>query len=428
MTVQLPIFNERFVVERLINAACALDYPAEALFIQVLDDSTDVTTELARKRVDFHRAAGRNIRLLHRQERPGYKAGALACGFNEANTELIAIIDADFVPPANFLRRLVPHLAADTSLGMVQAAWRHINADTNWVTRGQAILLDTHFLVIQPARSMSGLLLNFNGSGGIWRRACIADAGGWHTDTLAEDLDLSYRAQVCGWSMLYLADEPIPGEVPPQIAALKRQQYRWARGGIQVLRKLGRRIWLAPLSLPKRVMGTLHLSSYMTGPLFMLFLLVCMPFAILYIGRLPLLPWLLPVGLGPPFLLLISQWAGYPDWKSRAVYLPITIFLGIGLALNNTRAVLAGVATRAPGAFIRTPKFGLRDAEDSWQGKANKLPVDWTLWAEAAMTLYTVILLVLAVQRMPAFVPVLSLCAISFGYVTVVDLWQSLGK
>lgn len=421
--VQLPLYNECFVVERLIDTTCALDYPLESLNIQVLDDSTDETTGLARERVDFHRKQGIQIELLHRDERTGFKAGALALGLNSAPGELIAILDADFLPPPDFLKRLIPYLNADPTVGMVQARWGHLNDVYSPITRGQALFLDGHFVVEQTARSRAGLLFNFNGSAGIWRRDCIKDVGGWQGDTLAEDLDLSYRAQIKGWKLAYTPDVLAPAEIPPQIAAFKAQQYRWARGAIQVLRKLGGQLWRARLPISKKIAGYLHISAYLAHLFMLLFLLACLPVVLSRGAGLPPLGWLSLAGFGPPFLFALSQWAIYPDWKRRFLYFPLLMFMAVGVGLNNTRAVLAGFWGKS-GEFTRTPKFQLQSSQTLWQNNPYRLPVHWTVWGELLLMFYAAATAVLAIERMPSMIPVLLLFVAGFGYVGAVGLWQ----
>lgn len=423
VTVQLPIFNERFVVERLIEAACKLDYPQDALSIQVLDDSTDETTVLARQQTAINRAQGINIELIHRVDRVGYKAGALAEGLRVASGEYIVIFDADFVPPPDFLRQLIPYLVSDPGLGMVQARWGHLNDTYNLLTRGQALFLDGHFVVEQTTRSRSGLLFNFNGSAGIWRRACIEEAGGWQGDTLSEDLDLSYRAQMKGWRFAFVPDVVAPAEIPPQIAALKQQQYRWARGSIQVLRKLGGKIWKAPISPVQRLASYMHISAYVSHPLMMLLLLSCLPVVLVHGAGLPSLQWLSIAGFGPPLLFAFSQWATYPNWKRRVLFFPILMSLGVGIAFNNTRAVLAGFSHK-PARFVRTPKFRLEGQQDRWNLNAYRLPIEWTVWVELALAAYALVTMLLALQEFPPLVPLLALFTIGFGYVGLLGIWQ----
>ncbi|MBX9902401.1 MAG: glycosyltransferase, partial [Burkholderiaceae bacterium] len=260
ITVQLPVFNERFVVERLIDAVAALDYPRERLQIQVLDDSTDDTTNLAAARVAHHRAAGIWIEHLHRTDRTGFKAGALGAGLLHAKGEFIAIFDADFVPAPEALKEAI-HAFSAPDVGMVQLRWLHLNRHYNTLTEVQAVMLDAHFAIDQVARARTGLYFNFNGTAGLWRKQAIHDAGGWQWDTITEDLDLSYRAQMKGWRFVYLHNIGCPSELPVEMTAFKSQQHRWAQGAIQVMRKTLPRLWRAPLAWRIKLEATLHLSS-----------------------------------------------------------------------------------------------------------------------------------------------------------------------
>ena len=269
--------NERYVVERLIDSAAALDYPADRLTIQVLDDSTDDTAALAEARVAFHREQGRHIDYLRRTERTGYKAGALAAGMAAAPCDFAVVFDADFVPPTDYVRKLIPELINNPRLGMLQARWGHLNPGQNMLTRAMALAFDSFFTVDQVARSGAGLMMNFNGSAGILRRTCIEEAGGWQHDTLVEDMDLSYRAQIKGWLIKYRLDVVVPGELPASIIALKQQQYRWAKGATQVLRKLWRPLCDSPKPLLHKLQGLLHLSGYLPHPLMVASLLLSLP-------------------------------------------------------------------------------------------------------------------------------------------------------
>ena len=425
VTVQLPVYNERYVIERLIESVSNLDYPSNKLTIQVLDDSTDETTCLADGKVKYYQKRGVNISLYHRKDRSGYKAGALAAALPQAPGELIAVLDADFRPPKDFLRRVVPYLAADPQLGMVQARWGHLNADYNLVTRGQAMFIDGHFVIEQTARSRSGLLFNFNGSGGVWRKTCIVDSGGWQDDTLAEDLDLSYRAQLNGWRISYLPNVVIPGEIPPQISAFKQQQYRWARGAIQVLRKHFTKLSEGrQLSLHQRLMAYLHLSGYLTHPLMLIFLISSLPVVLNSGHGLPYMPWLSLAGLGGPLLFGLSQVSIYRDWFHRLINLPILFCLGMGIAFSNTRAVIAGFS-HAPGVFERTPKYHLESRRDGWQGNMDSLHLDTDIIAELILAVYSAITLGFAVIYFPPLIPALVMFTLSFAYSGITGLVQS---
>ncbi len=354
VTVQLPVFNERDVIARLVDAAAALDWPADRLEIQVLDDSTDDTAERAAPAIARARARGVTIHLITRPDRSGYKAGALAWGLARARGELIAIFDADFVPASDFLRATVPHLA-DPGVGMVQAAWGHLNADASVLTRAQAVLLDGHFRVEQVARNRSGAWFNFNGTAGVWRRTCIDAAGGWQHDTLTEDLDLSYRAQLAGWRFVFLEGHVAPAELPDTLSAFHAQQRRWAKGSIETGRKLAGRILRAPVSWGTRLEALAHLGANLAWPLVVL-LSVLLPFVVMgrgtaSTGHL----WLdLPVfgfSIGTNALF---YWHASP---SRRRWLPAVLALAIGMALSQSVAVFQGLRGRR-SEFVRTPKNG----------------------------------------------------------------------
>lgn len=435
VTVQLPIFNELHVVERLIDAIAALDYPRDRLQVQVLDDSTDETTALAAACVDRHRGQGLNIDLMHRTQRPGFKAGALAAALDSAAGEYIAIFDADFTPPRDFLRRTVPHLAEDPGLGFLQTRWGHLNCDYSALTRAQSLALDGHFVVEQTVRQRSGWFFGFNGTAGLWRRICIDDAGGWQADTLCEDLDLSYRAQLAGWRGLYLPDIVAPAEIPPQLTAYKRQQARWATGSIQTLRKLGGQVATAPRPWSVRVEGLLHLGAYLAHPLMLALLLLTLP--LLWFGSEAQNPlrWLLAylgfATAGPPLLFAVAQWELRPPartrtaWLKRMAALPVLMLLGTGIALSNTVAVARGLTGR-PGAFRRTPKFHLESRRDAWQDKPYALPLDGLVIGELAVASYALLTVIAALARGHLYaVPFMLLYVLGFGLVAAIGLAQS---
>lgn len=422
VTVQLPIYNERHVVERLIDAVTRLDYPRDKLQIQVLDDSTDETTALAQARVDYYRTQGFDIALIHRPERTGFKAGALQRGLETAKGEFIAIFDADFVPNPDFLQRIIPHFQGRPRLGLVQTRWGHINADYSHFTRAQALALDGHFVVEQTARQRAGLFMNFNGASGIWRKKCIEEAGSWQADTLSEDLDLSYRAQLAGWEFLYLLDVASPAEIPPQINAFKRQQFRWAKGSIQCLLKHWRALVRAPRPFFVRLQGLLHLSNYLIHPLLLILLLLTLPLLVWPdVMRLPLL-YLGLGSMGPPLLFALSQWEIYPDWRRRLTYLPLLVLLGTGIALNNTLAIGEALAKR-PNRFQRTPKFGLERHTDRWAESPYALPLNWMTLGEVLLSLYSLITVMVALAKGNYYaVPFLLLYLGGFGYVAALGL------
>jgi cellulose synthase/poly-beta-1,6-N-acetylglucosamine synthase-like glycosyltransferase len=390
VTVQVPVYNERYVIARVIDAVATLDYPRDYLQIQILDDSTDETTELARARTAFHRERGIDIAVLRRPDRCGFKAGALAWGLTQARGEYIAIFDADFCPHPDFLLQTVPHFLERPQLGLVQARWSHLNAAYSLLTRAQAMAFDGHFIVEQGGRHRSGLLMNFNGTAGVWRKRCIETSGGWQADTLSEDLDLSYRAQLAGWEFLYLPEVDAPAELPPQIAAFKRQQSRWAQGSVQTLRKLaGPIVRSRQLGWGQKVMALLHTSSYLAHALMVVFLLLSLP--LLLSGAAPLsLSGLGLLCLGPPLVYAISQQQLYSDWERRMGAFPLLMLVGIGIAWCNTQAVWRGL-TYWGGTFARTPKFRLEGRNGRWINSTYRLQADSDVIGEAALALYALV-------------------------------------
>jgi len=403
VTVQLPIFNERYVAERLIEAVCRLDYPRDRLEIQVLDDSTDDTFEIISRLVSRLGAEGFDIRHLHRENRPGYKAGALEAGLKVAKGEILAVFDADFVPNADFLRCSVPHFQGD-KIGMVQARWGHLNRDYSLLTRAQAILLDGHFVVEHAARHRSGCFFNFNGTAGLWRRQAIIDAGGWDHDTLTEDLDLSYRAQLAGWRFVYLPDLVVPAELPAEINAYKSQQNRWAKGSVQTARKLLVTVLRAPISWRAKLEAFVHLTANFTYLLMVALSVLIFPAMALRRDEEPwmLLAFDLPLFLSATvsvmvFFAMSQKAAGVAGWGRRLWQLPAVMGLGIGLAINNSRAVLSGLL-RDGGVFHRTPKYRIEDQGDGWTGKKYRLPYDATFIVETFLAFYFLACVIVAVQ------------------------------
>ncbi|MBI3449525.1 MAG: glycosyltransferase [Acidobacteria bacterium] len=370
VTIQLPIYNEICVVDRLVEAACALDYPRELLEIQILDDSTDRTAGRARELAAAWRGRGHDVVCLHRDGRAGYKAGALAAGLTAARGELIAVFDADFVPPPGFLMTTVPHFA-DPSVGMVQAAWGHLNRDASLLTRAQALLLDAHFLVEQSGRAASGLWFNFNGTAGVFRRACIEAAGGWQADTLTEDLDLSYRAQLAGWRFVFVDAPRCPAELPAEMDALRSQQHRWALGSIQTARKLMPAILRSGAPARAKLEATIHLTNNAAYLLLLAVSLLIVPSLAIRrslgwsLGAPDLIVFVAGTGAFAAFCLRALRLDRAPGRGRRpasllarfAAAFPIVMALGAGLALNNALAVLEAFDAGAP-SFRRTPKQG----------------------------------------------------------------------
>ena len=373
VTLQLPIYNEYYVVERVIEAACRLEYPADRLEVQVLDDSTDETMHLAAATVERMRRMGHDVTHVRRGDRDGFKAGALAHGLRTARGEFIAILDADFLPGRRFLIDLIPCFT-HPRVGMVQARWGHLNRDSSLLTRIQSILLDGHFTIEHAARNRAGRFFNFNGTAGIWRRACIETAGGWRADTLTEDLDLSYRAQLAGWQFIFAPDVVAPAELPADIDAFKTQQHRWTRGSIETGVRILPRLFRSRLPAGVKLEAFFHLTNNFSYTL-MIVLALLMPPAMFIRHRLDL-DMMLLIDL-PLFLLstasvsafyLCAQRETRSDWRRSITALPLLMSLGIGLSLNNGRAVLEALRGRR-AEFVRTPKFDLRGSENGYRGR-----------------------------------------------------------
>jgi len=404
VTVQLPIYNEMYVAERVVEAVAAFDYPRDRLEIQVLDDSTDETVDILRKTVA--RLQERGVRVLHirRQNRAGFKAGALAEGTKQAHGEFVAIFDADFVPPSNFLKQTVPYLLAYPKLAFVQTRWEHLNDAYSMLTTVQSVAIDGHFSVEQIARSKGGFLFNFNGTGGLWRRIAIEEAGGWHSDTLTEDLDLSYRAFLKGWEAIYLADIKIPGELPVSYNGFRRQQNRWARGSFECANKLLPKVWTSrKLSLARKIEATLHLTAY--GIHILLFLLMLIYPLVLRMGWYqsgPLSYWgvgviLTLTGFAPAALLFAGQRIkGKSGWKEIPAIVFLTL-LGSGLMLNTLRAFLQIFQNRK-AVFERTPKFGISQGAKDWTKQQYQIKFDPLTYFEIAFALLNVFTIYIAVM------------------------------
>jgi cellulose synthase/poly-beta-1,6-N-acetylglucosamine synthase-like glycosyltransferase len=430
VTVQVPVYNERHVIGRAIDAVAALDYPRSRLQIQILDDSTDDTARLARRRVALHREQGLDIAVMRRPDRQGFKAGALSWGLERARGDYIAIFDADFQPHPDFLLKTVPHFLDRPKLGLVQTRWSHLNDDYSPLTRAQAIAFDGHFVVEQTGRDRSGLLMNFNGTAGVWRKRCIEESGGWQFATLSEDLDLSYRAQLAGWETLYLPGVDAPAELPPQLAAFKRQQARWTQGSIQTLRKLVQPIVQSGrLNLIQKVMALLHLSGYLAHALMVLLLLVTLPLLLLGGTPPPLGNVGLLMGLGAPLVYLLSQQALYPDWGRRLLTFPLLIMVGIGIAWNNSLAIWRGLS-RWGGTFARTPKFSVGKGDEPgaghWLHSAYRLGIDRSVIGEVALAVYALSATAVAHSAgRYGMMPFLLLYAAAFGTMAGIELAQA---
>jgi cellulose synthase/poly-beta-1,6-N-acetylglucosamine synthase-like glycosyltransferase len=393
VTVQLPLYNERYVARRLLEAVGALDYPPECLEIQVLDDSTDDTTALLAEPIGCLRAQGLRVAHVRREGRTGFKAGALMAGLHQARGEFIAIFDADFVPPADFLRQTIPSFA-DPRVAAVQTRWGHLNRDYSFLTLVQALALDGHFVVEQPARCWSGLFLHFNGTAGVWRAAAIHDAGGWASDTLTEDLDLSYRAQLCGWRILYRPELVCPAELPVLITGFKAQQCRWAKGCIQTALKLLPAVLSAPLPAWVKYQACIHLTGYLISPLMLIVALLVGPLVSLQ-GLTPLKAVLGGIGVvfglaafGPGCMLVYAQWVLDGQGWRRTPWLGVLMIIGVGLSWSISAAIVSAFWSKER-AFARTPKFGIGPEGGTWQGKAYVDRPPMAGAAEMGLSLYS---------------------------------------
>jgi len=365
VTVQLPMYNERLVARRIIEQACRIDYPRDKLQIQVLDDSTDETCRIARETIARMRDQGMDVEYIRRDDRTGYKAGALENGLRTATGEFITIFDADFVPAPEILQRSI-HYFTDPRVCVVQTRWDHLNRNDSLLTRSQAIFLDGHFAIEHVARNRSDRFMSFNGTAGTWRRAAIDDAGGWQHDTLTEDLDLSYRAQLKGWKFIFLPDLTAPAELPPEMIAFKAQQFRWTKGGAQTAIKLLPKVLLSKAPLKVKIEATFHLTCF-TLHLYML-ILVTLLFPALYLQSVPvetggLLRGMFDLGvfalatMSASVFYVASQVELLRDWRSGVKYLPVLMAIGVGMSLSNTKAIIEAFIGKK-SEFVRTPKYG----------------------------------------------------------------------
>ncbi len=431
VTIQLPVFNEKYVIERLIKAVCAIDYPKDLLEIQVLDDSTDETRYVAQKLIRQYEGLGFDVQYVRRAHRVGFKAGALDYGLKIAKGEFIAIFDADFVPNSDFLMKSLPYFT-DGEVGLVQARWGHINRNYSLLTRVQSMFLDGHFVIEHTARNRSGRLFNFNGTAGIWRKRTIADAGGWQHDTLTEDLDLSYRAQIAGWKFVYLPDVVTPAELPVEMNAYKSQQHRWAKGSVQTAKKLLPKIFKSRLPFYVKLEASIHLFSNFTY-LFMTIPSILMPI-VLEVQLNRGWDWMVYVYLFVFFsatasvivYYLISQMVTNDSWKKQIPYLPLLMSLGIGLSINNAKAVLEAIFNHVT-EFKRTPKYRIEKSSDNWRNKTYKMGFNWQPIIEIFLGLYFTAFLISLVNRgLLISIPFFFLFQFGFIYVGVASLIQAL--
>ena len=419
ITIQLPIYNEKYVAQRLVDAVCHMDYPKDKMKIMVCDDSDDDTVELLRGVVDGYKKEGYQIEHVRRGTRKGYKAGALKHAMKTTDTELVAIFDADFIPPTWFLKRAIPHFAT-SNIGLVQCRWGHINEDYSTITQVQALSIDFHFLVEQKAKSNSHLFMNFNGTAGIWRRDCIEDAGGWHTATLVEDLDLSYRAQMKGWKCLFLPDIVVDAELPAQMNGAKRQQFRWAKGSIQCAIKLLSDVALKRnVAIEAKIQAFIQLTRHIVYPLVLIqFLslpvLLAAQVNLYVVSVLPALTIATYLAMGPGAYVLVIRGMYNKSWKSKAKLLPALLIYNAGMSVNNTVAVFDAILGKK-NEFHRTPKYGIVTKKDDWKGKAYNLPFTQTTLLEIFFGVYGMMGIFIAIfSNNPMFVPIIALQTIGF--------------
>jgi len=423
VTIQLPIYNEKYVARRLVDAVCAMDYPKEKMKIMVIDDSDDDTVELLDELVNEHQKNGYNIEHVRRGSRKGYKAGALKYAMKSTNTEFVAIFDADFIPPEWYLKKVIPYFAK-SNIGLVQCRWGHLNENYSALTQAQALSLDFHFLIEQRAKSNSHLFMNFNGTAGIWRKECIDDAGGWHTATLVEDLDLSYRAQMKGWKCLFVPNIVVDAELPVQMNGAKRQQFRWAKGSIQCAVKLLSDILLKrQIAVEAKLQAFVQLTRHIVFPL-MLVQFLTLPILLaaninLYIvSVLPAITIAAYLAMGPGAYLLVIHSMYKKNWKEKAKAMPYLLIYSIGMSVNNTVAVFDAVLGKK-NEFLRTPKYGIIKKTDAWRDKAYNLPFTKTTLLEIFFGIYGIMGIFIAIfSNNSIFVPIIALHVIGFFYIS----------
>ena len=430
ITVQLPIFNELHVVKRLVEKVGELEYPKELLQIQILDDSTDETTEICAAEAASLRARGFDVEYIHRVDRSGFKAGALENGMITATGEYIFILDADFIPPSNVLMEMV-HYFTDDGVALVQTRWGHVNRNYSLLTRIQAIFLDGHLVVEQTARSRAGRFFNFNGTGGMWRKKAIVDAGGWEHDTLTEDLDLSYRAQMKGWRFIFLLDVETPAELPVDMDGFKSQQHRWTKGSVQTCKKLLGTVWRSDIPVVLKLESTAHLTSN-----FAYLLLILMCFLVwpdmdqakatasngvnwrIWLVDIPV--FVLTTGSVCLFYVTAQRSLFPKNWVREIFYLPALLALGVGMSINNGRAVIEAIFNQQ-SPFVRTPKYGIEGKSDKWKAKGRyKALKSVAAGLEVLLALYFTFLVIMAfLYENWTSVPFLALFMLGFWYVAI---------
>ena len=427
VTIQLPIYNEKYVAKRLVDAVCAMDYPQEKMRIMVLDDSDDDTVKIIDDAVDEYKRQGFQIEHIRRGTRNGYKAGSLKHAMQTTDTEFVAIFDADFIPPNWFLKRAIPHFSK-SNIGFIQCRWGHVNENYSAITQAQALSLDFHFLIEQKAKSNSHLFMNFNGTAGIWKRECIEDAGGWHISTLVEDLDLSYRAQMKGWKCIFLPNIVVNAELPVQMNAAKRQQFRWAKGSIQCAIKLLTEIIIKrKVAIEAKIQAFVQLTRHVVYPLILIqFLalpvLLAANMNLYLVNVIPVLTIATYLAMGPGAYIIIIQSMYHNSWKSKVKILPALLVFNAGMAVNNSVAVFDAIFGKK-NEFLRTPKYGIINKEDDWRDKAYNLPFTKTTLLEIFFGIYGLMGILISIfSNNPIFAPIIGLQTVGFFYIAYMSL------
>ena len=427
VTIQLPIYNEKYVAKRLVDAVCAMDYPQEKMRIMVLDDSDDDTVKIIDDAVDEYKKQGFQIEHIRRGTRNGYKAGSLKHAMQTTDTEFVAIFDADFIPPNWFLKRAIPHFSK-SNIGFIQCRWGHVNENYSAITQAQALSLDFHFLIEQKAKSNSHLFMNFNGTAGIWKRECIEDAGGWHISTLVEDLDLSYRAQMKGWKCIFLPNIVVNAELPVQMNAAKRQQFRWAKGSIQCAIKLLTEIIIKrKVAIEAKIQAFVQLTRHVVYPLILIqFLalpvLLAANMNLYLVNVIPVLTIATYLAMGPGAYIIIIQSMYHNSWKSKVKILPALLVFNAGMAVNNSVAVFDAIFGKK-NEFLRTPKYGIINKEDDWRDKAYNLPFTKTTLLEIFFGIYGLMGILISIfSNNPIFAPIIGLQTVGFFYIAYMSL------
>ena len=431
VTIQLPLFNERYVSKRLIDACVRLEYPKDKIEFQILDDSTDDTTEIISEYIKQYVEQGYDIKLIHRTNREGYKAGALKEGLKTIRGEFVAIFDADFIPRKKFLLRTLPYFHKIDKLGLVQTRWEHLNRENSLITKTQAVALDGHFVIEQAVRNRAGFYINFNGTAGIWRKECIIDAGNWEADTLTEDLDLSYRAQMKGWKFKYLVNFTSPAELPAEITSLKSQQFRWTKGMIETAKKIFPRVLKADLPFKMKLQSFVHLWSNLAYPFILIAAILNLPVLLIKLQGehdtvFKFMSVFVFAFISSFIFYLYAQKDVYHDWQKRIIYFPVFLSGSMGLSVNNTKAVFEGLINKK-SEFVRTPKYKItEDNKDSWKGKQYQpKKIKFPTYIEAFMALYCFAGVVVAIVNAEiAAIPFQLMFAMGFTMMSVLSIKQ----